>query len=89
MIINFSTDTVLYQESTPVFRSGDTLGYQFTNIGNSYVYINNKFLAPGDTFLTFRQGMIDLTLYRVEFRANPTYPLPNNNVCEVVIFNKR
>jgi len=88
-MIKFSTDTVIYTESTPAFRSDDTLGYQFTNIGNSYVYINNKFLAPGDTFLTFRQGMVDLTMYRVEFRVNPTYPVPNNNTCEVVIFNCR
>jgi hypothetical protein len=88
-MIKFSTDTVLYSESSPAFRSPDTLGYQFQNLGNSFVYINNKFLAPGDTYITFRQGMEDLTLYRVEFRNNPTYPSPNNFLCEVTIFNKR
>lgn len=87
--MKFVTDTVFYQNNSGVFRDKDTIGYEFTNIGNSLLYINNRLISPGETFLTFRALMVDLTLYRVEFRVNPAYPIPNVNNCQVVIFSQR
>lgn len=87
--MNFATDTVLYEVNTGVFRDKDTIGYEFTNLGNSLMYINNRLISPGETFLTFRALMRDLTLYRVEFRINPAYPTPQTNSCQTVIFSQR
>lgn len=87
--MNFATDTIFYTINSGVFRDKDTIGYEFTNLGNSLLYINNRLVSPNDTFLTFRALMKDMTLYRVEFRTNPAYPLPQTNSCQVVIFSQR
>jgi hypothetical protein len=87
--MNFATDTVYYDMNSGVFRDSRTIGYEFTNTGNSLLYINNRLVSPGETFLTFRALMIDLTLYRVEFRTNPAYPTPQTNSCQTVIFSQR
>lgn len=87
--MKFATDTVYYQKNSPVFRDTDTIGYEFTNRGNSLLYVNNKLVPPGETFITFRALMVDVTLYRVEFRPNPSFPVPQTDNCEVIIFSQR
>lgn len=82
----FSTDVVQYNINSPIFRDDRTLGYVFTNQGNSILWINNFKLLPGATFKSFEPLMVDLTLYRVLF--DQTAPL-TDNLLSVIIYNKR
>lgn len=82
----FSTDVVQYNENSPIFRDDRTLGYLFTNQGNSILWVNNFKLLPGATLKSFEPLMVDLTLYRVMF--DQTAPL-SDNLLSVIIYNKR
>lgn len=82
----FSTDVVQYNENSPIFRDDRTLGYLFTNQGNSILWVNNFKLLPGATLKSFEPLMCDLTLYRVVF--DQTAPL-SDNLLSVIIYNKR
>ena len=87
--MNFVTDVVFYTKNSPVFREKDSIGYEFTNLGNSLIYINNRLINPSEVWNSFSPLMVDLTLYRVEFRTNPSFPSPQTNNCQVVIYSKR
>lgn len=82
----FSTDVVQYTTNSPIFRDERTLGYLFTNQGNSTLWINNFKLLPGATYKSFEPLMIDMTLYRVLF--DQSAPL-TDNLLSVIIYNKR
>jgi hypothetical protein len=82
----FSTDVVQYNENSPIFRDSRTIGYCFTNQGNSILWINNFKLLPGATLKTFEPLMIDMTLYRVVFDQ---VALLSDNLLAVIIYNKQ
>lgn len=66
-IMNYNTDGV-------IFRDAQTLGYIFANTGNQICYINQLQLLPGSVWKTFEPICIDLSLYRVRFEQNNTFP---------------
>ena len=85
-MINFSTDITQYNENSPIFRDSRTIGYSFTNQGNSILQINNFKLLPGATLITFEPLMIDKTLYRVVFDQ---LALISDNLLTVITYNQQ
>jgi hypothetical protein len=81
-MIKYNTSIINYNQDGSVFRDAKTLGYVFANTGNQVCYINNLQLLPGSSWKTFEAGMMDTSLYRVRFEANPTF-----NSCGAVYAN--
>ena len=72
-MIKYNTSIINYNQDGTIFRDAKTIGYIFANTGNQILYVNNLQLLPGSTWKTLENGMMDTSLYRVRFEANPTY----------------
>lgn len=88
-MIRYNTSIINYNLDGAIFRDASTIGYIFANTGNQILYINNLQLLPGSCWKTLENGMIDVSLYRVRFEQNPTYPSCANQYSnlQVIIYS--
>jgi hypothetical protein len=88
-MIRYNTSIINYNQDGAIFRDAATIGYIFANTGNQILYINNLQLLPGSCWKTLENGMIDVSLYRVRFEQNPTYPSCANQYSnlQVIIYS--
>ena len=84
-MIRYNTSVINYKIDSPIFRDASTIGYIFVNMGNEIAYINNLKLNPGSSFKTLENGMIDTSLYRVRFEANPTFASCANSFANIQV----
>jgi hypothetical protein len=88
-MIRYNTSIINYNQDGAIFRDASTIGYIFANTGSQICYVNNLALYPGSSWKTLENGMIDVSLYRVRFEQNPTFPTCSNQYSnlQVIIYS--
>jgi hypothetical protein len=66
-LLNFSTNTKIYNQAGKIEQNKDDIGYHFVNTGSVICYVNSLPLYPSGVLDTMYAGYKDNSLYTIKF----------------------
>jgi hypothetical protein len=66
-LLNFTTNTKIYNQAGKIEQNKDDIGYHFVNTGSVICYVNSLPLYPSGVLDTMYAGYKDNSLYTIKF----------------------